>query len=109
MTQGCSSLRKNIFNRVVADIIAVKQCTERKQQNVLVSKSAYGHVWYKNIVFGGGICGAAGGVVFLSARVFYTRYAKKTHSQHTCQIKLSLFQSSSPFTCNFFSICHLQR
>lgn len=86
MTQGCFSLRKNIFNHVVVDIIAVKRCTEKKQQNVLVSKSAYGHVWYKNIVFGGGICGAAGGVVFLSAGLFYTRYAKKTHRQHACQI-----------------------
>lgn len=86
MPQRYFSLRKNISNRVVADIIAVKRCTERKQQNVLVAKSAYGHVWYKNIVFGGGICGAAGGVVFLSAKLFYTRYAKKAHRQHTCQI-----------------------
>ena len=54
------------------------------------------------------VSGAARGVVFLSARLFYTWYAKKTHRQHTCQIKLSLFPSASPFTCNFFSICHLQ-
>lgn len=110
MTQGCSSLRKNIFNRVVADIIAVKRCTERKQQNVLVSKSAYGHVWYK-ILFSAAVFAGQQEALYSSVPDYFTRGMQRRRTANTPvkSFKLSLFPSAPPFTCNFFSICHLQR